>query len=325
MLRWRLPLGIVLIAALIGLFALDNRIGPTAPILCLFAILLAVRGAWEMVQLLRTRSFEPNLLLVAILCVLVVGASWIFVAYQAGFAIGRTSHPTFGVFQEQPAVPPVTWSLSSTTPTLLAFVGAVLTLFIASAVRYRSPGKSMETLGAELLILVYIGLLLGLTAQLRWVGVNQSPLIDLGYLPLASLIITVKSGDTAAYFFGHAFGKKKLAPLLSPGKTWAGAYGALFGSALGSWAWLHWGTRWLAPNAQPCAWYWAVVYGALVGLAGMIGDLCESLIKRDVNVKDSAPLLPGFGGLLDLLDSVIFAGPVAYVLWLFLPLVNSAH
>jgi phosphatidate cytidylyltransferase len=65
-----------------------------------------------------------------------------------------------------------------------------------------------------------------------------------------------------------------------------------------------------------------VLYGIIMGLVGLIGDLCESLIKRDVGQKDSAPLFPGFGGLLDLLDSVIYAGPVAYLLWLTLPLAS---
>ena len=70
----------------------------------------------------------------------------------------------------------------------------------------------------------------------------------------------------------------------------------------------------------PPAAHWAILYGVAVGIVGLTGDLCESLIKRDVERKDSAALLPGFGGLLDLLDSVLYAGPVAYVLWLVLPL-----
>lgn len=291
MLRWRLPIGIALIASLLGLFALDVRIGPSAPLLCVFAVLLAIRGAWEMVQLLKTRSFAPKFELVAACCALVVFSSW------------------------------VGWYLESDRPLMLSVALATVALFIAAARSYRAPGQSMETLGAELLIVLYIGLFLGLASQMRWIG-SVLGVGDLGYLPLASVIVVTKCGDTMAYTFGHLFGKKKLAPLLSPGKTWAGAYGALIGATAGAWAWLNWGTKWLAPDVQPCAWYWAMVYGLIIGLAGMVGDLCESLIKRDVGVKDSAPLLPGFGGVLDLLDSVIFAGPVAYLLWLVLPLVR---
>jgi phosphatidate cytidylyltransferase len=75
------------------------------------------------------------------------------------------------------------------------------------------------------------------------------------------------------------------------------------------------GAEWFAP-----AWGWSAFYGLGLGVVGLIGDLCESLIKRDVGKKDSASLFPGFGGLLDLVDSVLYAGPVAYILWKALPL-----
>lgn len=156
--------------------------------------------------------------------------------------------------------------------------------------------------------------MISLTAQLRWVDT-----VRLGYVPLASLVVATKCGDIGAYFVGRLLGKTKLSPLISPGKTRAGAVGALIGAAAGSWAFLTFGTGWLSA-AQPGPWYWAVFYGLVLGVVGLIGDLAESLLKRDVGVKDSAPLLPGFGGVLDILDSVIFAAPVAYLMWLVLPL-----
>ncbi|MCA9055200.1 MAG: CDP-archaeol synthase, partial [Planctomycetaceae bacterium] len=128
--------------------------------------------------------------------------------------------------------------------------------------------------------------------------------------------------DVFAYTVGRLFGKRKMSPLLSPGKTWAGFVGAMLGAALGSWLWLtfatpRFGDGWTPPPA------WAtVVYGLVIGLVALVGDLCESLIKRDVGKKDSAPLLPGFGGILDLLDSVLYAGPVAVILWRVLPLMT---
>ena len=76
------------------------------------------------------------------------------------------------------------------------------------------------------------------------------------------------------------------------------------------------------PNARyvsPAGWERILAYGLVIAIVGMVGDLCESLIKRDLGKKDSAPLMPGFGGLLDLLDSVIFTGPIAYLLWLAWP------
>jgi phosphatidate cytidylyltransferase len=116
------------------------------------------------------------------------------------------------------------------------------------------------------------------------------------------------------------FGKRKMIPRLSPGKTWMGFWGALLGAALGATLWLTFAPGLFGETVKPAPLGWAILYGVILGLVGLVGDLCESLIKRDVSQKDSAPLFPGFGGLLDLLDSVLYAGPVAYVLWLVLPL-----
>lgn len=300
MLHWRLILGPILIAALIGILALDSQAGPLAPYLAGLAVLLGVRSAWELVHLLRARSFEPALWLVAACSVAIITANWVPRIWPAASAVSANA---FG-------------RVADLGPAMLVYSLSVMLVFFFGAVRYRGPGRSMETIGAELLILSYVGVFLSLTAQLRWVGGD-----GLGYLPLGSLIVATKCGDTFAYTFGRLFGKRKLVPRLSPGKTWAGAWGALAGAAAGSWLWFHWGTPWLAPGHTAGDWPWAVLYGVVIGLLGLIGDLCESLIKRDVGQKDAAALLPGFGGLLDLLDSILFAAPAAYLLWLVLPLV----
>jgi phosphatidate cytidylyltransferase len=173
----------------------------------------------------------------------------------------------------------------------------------------------METLGSEILVVAYIGLLLAATAQLRFSYGGK-----VGYLALGSLVIAAKCGDIGAYTLGRLFGKRKMVPLLSPGKTWMGAVGAVFGAAAGSWAWMHFAPGWFHDGSRGPWPIWSILFGAIIGVVGLIGDLCESLIKRDVGRKDSAALMPGFGGLLDLLDSVIYAGPVAYILWRVLPL-----
>lgn len=306
MLRARLVIGPILIAALIGLFTLDAKIGRSAPLLFVLCLFLVARSVWELAQLMRVRVFAPNFWLSMTGCLAMILAAWIpwwRDPYSAAGAVAQLG------------------------PMLLVYTLSVIAFFLSGAMRYRQPGTTMESLGAELTILSYVGLFTAVTAQLRWViptglaSAAEPANRDLGYLALASLVVATKCGDTSAFFAGRTFGKKKLVPLLSPGKTWAGAYGAVVGSALGSWAWLHWATPWLT-HAQTGPWYWAVLYGAILGVVGLVGDLCESLIKRDVGQKDSAPLLPGFGGLLDLLDSVIFTGPIAYLLWLWLPLVG---
>jgi phosphatidate cytidylyltransferase len=295
MLGWRLAMSALLIPALIGIFYLDARAGASAPYLLAFAVLLAMRGAAEMVWLLRTRSFQPHLEVVSGGCVLVVAASWYGRLGLAPVAIGPAG--------------------DTLTAVLMTYALVILVLFTLAAARYREPGRNLETLAAEILIVSYIGVLIGVTAQLRWVAGA-----DAGYLVLGSLVLVTKMGDVGAYTLGRLFGRRKMVPRLSPGKTWMGGLGALLGSGLAALVWLQFATPLFHPAWQPCRWYWAVLYGVIVGVAGIIGDLCESLIKRDVGQKDSAPLMPGFGGLLDLIDSVIFAGPVAWLLWKILPL-----
>jgi phosphatidate cytidylyltransferase len=300
MLAWRLLVSAVLIPAFVGLFYLDARLGPSAPVLLCLGLLIAVRSAWELVNLFGTRSFAPSFPQTAALAGIVVASAWLphVAGLESVAGAGFDSAVVFGLA--------LAWLLAS------------------NAVRYRAPGSRMETLGAELLIVAYAGLLLCLTVRLRWIGLSAPGAVEQsrGYYVLGSLIVAAKCGDTGAYTFGRLFGRRKMSPLLSPGKTWAGAVGAVVVGGLGAWAWLQYAPRlfggsWTGGDAWVC-----ILYGVIVAIAGLVGDLCESLIKRDLGKKDAAALMPGFGGLIDLTDSVVYAGPIAYVLWLTLPLAN---
>ena len=299
MLVWRLLVSAILIPLFVGCFYLDARLGATAPILLGMFVFLAIFGAREMVDLLWTRSFTPNKIIVSACCVLVTAAAW----------WGRFGHMPIKIPSDDNTLAQV----------MLAYAMTILVLFLLAPYRYREPGASMETLGAELLIVSYVGVLLGVVAQLRWVAGSEA-----GYLVIGSLLIVTKGGDVGAYTLGRLIGRRKLVPLLSPGKTWAGAVGALIGSAGSAVLWLQFATPLFTPTGETTwlhpDWWSSAVYGLILGITGLVGDLCESLIKRDVGKKDSSSLLPGFGGLLDLMDSVLYAGPVAYVLWKALPL-----
>ncbi|MBA2683867.1 MAG: phosphatidate cytidylyltransferase [Gemmatimonadaceae bacterium] len=121
--------------------------------------------------------------------------------------------------------------------------------------------------------------------------------------------------DTAGYFVGRAFGKSKLMPSVSPGKTRAGAIGALVFCMLASWAYAQWV---LVPNASlGLRLGVALTLGAIIGAAVQVGDLVESLLKREGGVKDSSHLIPGHGGVLDRIDGLLFALPVTYFLFTF--------
>ncbi|HEX4129000.1 MAG TPA: phosphatidate cytidylyltransferase [Pirellulales bacterium] len=271
MLRWRLLLGTLLIAGLVGLCWLDARSSVPGVWLLPLALLIAVLGSGEMIWMLRQRGIEP----------------WAGVIYMANFAMVVASelHRTTAIANS------VLAALALATVAALAY----------EVQRYRGPGQSIERLGATTFAMVYIGILLAVVVQLRWV-------LDQSILPLLSMIVVVKCCDTGAYTVGRLVGRNKMTPLLSPGKTWEGAAGGVAFGCLGAWLTLTFFGELVSTRAS-------LVYGAIISIAGIIGDLAESLIKRECGCKDSSPWLPGFGGVLDMVDSILFAAPVAVVWW----------
>lgn len=303
MLRQRLLVSSLLIPLLVGLFAWDHQLGPRAPVLLILVTVLAVRLSFELVQLLHRRGLQASWPLAGIGAAVLVVSGW-----PGELWAGVCECLVGGSPLERVAG---------------ALAMLVLVLLLVHALRFREPGSSLGGLGADVLVVVYTGFLLIVTVQLRW-----TPRPELGYLALGSLVVAAKMGDTGAYTLGRLFGRKKLHPRLSPGKTWMGALGAVLGAALGAVAWLEWGrvafeTGDAGESLQAASglpvWLWAALYGAVIGVAGLIGDLCESLMKRDAEVKDSAALFPGMGGTLDLLDSILYAGPVAWLFWTLWP------
>jgi phosphatidate cytidylyltransferase len=124
-------------------------------------------------------------------------------------------------------------------------------------------------------------------------------------------VILTWASDIGAYFVGRAFGRAKLMPSVSPGKTRAGAIGAL---AITMGAAIVYNSQVLRPWSQLALAPWtALVFGAIVSAAAQVGDLAESLLKREAGVKDSSHLLPGHGGILDRLDSLYFVLPLAHL------------
>jgi phosphatidate cytidylyltransferase len=148
---------------------------------------------------------------------------------------------------------------------------------------------------------LYIGWLLGYIVALRGLPDGRN------WVFLA-LFCTFGS-DTASFFVGRAIGKEKLAPSISPGKTWAGAIGGLGGAVLVSLLFL---LNHPLSLASQLNWWQAVILGLLVSIFGQLGDLVESLLKRNTGVKDSGNLIPGHGGVLDRMDSVVFAVVIVY-------------
>ena len=120
------------------------------------------------------------------------------------------------------------------------------------------------------------------------------------------------AGDTAALYIGRAFGRHKLAPRLSPAKSWEGAAGSVAAGVLAGGVYSYY----LLPGVPL---RWVLALAAAGNVAGQVGDLCESALKRGAGVKDSGTLLPGHGGWLDRIDSSLFSVPVVYALLKLLP------
>lgn len=127
---------------------------------------------------------------------------------------------------------------------------------------------------------------------------------------LVGFVLTVACGDIGAYFVGTTFGKHKLAPSISPGKSWEGFVGGVAGSLLGGLL--------FAGLLEELAIIDGLAMGAICGLIAPVGDLVESLVKREIGIKDSGRILPGHGGFLDRLDAILFSAPAVYLYLLFI-------
>lgn len=226
--------------------------------------------------------------------------------------------------------------------TPLARTGTLLAFLLPLAVHFFHEGRFVPpeiALGAIVLIVLYAVALFRRGPEQHPLGAVAVTLLGVfytaGFLAFAyalryhNYVVTAEAGsallfypfvltwisDTAGFFVGRAFGRTKLMPAVSPGKTQAGAIGALAFCMLASWAYAHWVLVPYANLGMRTA--TALVLGAAIGVSVQVGDLVESLLKREGGVKDSSHLIPGHGGVLDRIDGMLFALPVTYFLFTF--------
>jgi phosphatidate cytidylyltransferase len=194
----------------------------------------------------------------------------------------------------------------------LAFI--IVFTMILSALRRALGRKSDEAIthmAGTVLAMLYLGGLAWFLIAIRVKHSSQPHGFQGSTQAVVMILLVVKFTDIGAYFGGRSFGKHKLIPWLSPGKTWEGLFCGLATAALvGLACTLIW------PHAlSTLTWPKALLFGIIIGGVGQAGDLLESLMKRDAQVKDSGSLIPGFGGLLDVIDSPLLAAPAAYLLF----------
>jgi phosphatidate cytidylyltransferase len=207
---------------------------------------------------------------------------------------------------------------------VLAFI--VVSIPLLAALR-RAAGKQTQeaitAMAGTILATLYLG---GLGWFMMAIRVKHSQVAEPGQPPvhefhgrtmvILAILLMVKSTDIGAYFGGRKLGRHKLIPWLSPGKTWEGLFcGLLTAGVVGALFCIPWAGKG-SGRALPNVPLWkGFIFGVILGGIGQLGDLLESLMKRDADVKDSGRLIPGFGGILDVIDSPLLASPFAYLLF----------
>jgi phosphatidate cytidylyltransferase len=179
---------------------------------------------------------------------------------------------------------------------LLTF--SLLAFLFAQYLSYGTSGV-LANCGANCFSVIYLGLLSGFCVAIR---------IDFGLWPFLTFIFVVKCADIGAYTFGSLFGRHKFSPRISPGKTWEGMAGAVAVAIVVAIC--------LGVIFDIMFWWLAAIFGFCFAFIGQIGDLVESMIKRDAEQKDAARKVPGFGGILDIVDSPLLAAPFAYLFFM---------
>lgn len=178
----------------------------------------------------------------------------------------------------------------------------VLGLCVRQFLSRRNPA-GLLAISTTLFGLMYVPWLLNFIQK-----INFFPHVNGRFYVLYFILVT-KFSDMGAYLIGSLFGRHKMIPRISPGKTWEGFAGAILVSTMASLAFESLAHRQLAGMN----WMHALILGAVLGSAAVLGDLIESLFKREASVKDSGKLFPGIGGILDLMDSLLFNAPLMYL------------
>jgi len=260
---------------------------------------MAALGAWELFRIARTGGLDPmdNLgIVLAAILPLVVHARFLQI-YSPDHSIG-----------------------------MLSLASIVLLVVLAAGIWTRGPmRKPLSSVAVTVFGVAYTGGMLSYGYAIRYhpyalagdasFSINGWQLATLGggFLLLLPLLLTWAS-DIGAYVVGRTFGRHKLIPSVSPGKTVEGAIGGLLASVFVAWLYTRGVLQPVDHLSFKAAPWGAIAFGVLTSIAAQVGDLAESLLKREAGVKDSSHLIPGHGGILDRFDSLLFVMPVSYVL-----------
>ena len=274
---WRLTSSLVLWAIMLAvIFWLEHPIW-----LYLFINLFIARAIWEFYRICEAKGLRTFKVWGVIGTVAMISGSWFF-------------------FRQANRL-----ELSYDFDILILLVFA-LGVFIRQFPQKLNPA-GIETMAVTLFGLIYVAWLGNFITRINFANANGRYFVML-------LVVVTKFTDMGAYLIGSTLGRHKMIPRISPKKTWEGTFGGIAFAVGGSVMCLYWPqplSRGICAAGMNLT--HALALGLLLGTAAVIGDLAESLIKREANIKDSSNILPGHGGALDMLDSFLFTAPLLYV------------
>lgn len=292
MLTQRIGFGAAMIAALVALILLDGALASRSPGAVVLTIIgvLVVLAFRELRTLLTAAGHQAEYVPALLTCLALLAVP------HALNSRALTGGVAFDV------------SVDYRISAVVYFSGVVVSFL--TLLRHRRVEGAAAALASTCLVIAYLGLLPPFLLRIRLWAPHS------GHWLLLYAVGVVKVSDIGAYFTGRAIGRRKLIPWLSPGKTIEGLAGGVAASTLLA-ILVTVLVRWLAPDGAGRSfpdWTRAALFGPLMAVLGQAGDLLESLIKRDAGSKDSAEVIPAFGGVLDVLDSLLLTAPVAF--WL---------
>ncbi len=283
-LRNRLTFGPIMLAALLGLLWLDHWVevayGVDGVGLLIILGLILPPAVFELARLFAAEQVRPK---------------------RTIAILGAGSLVAHGFLTQFDGFRPIAAS------TLAFIVVAVMILAAMHRAWLQRTEQAIQNMAGTVLATLYLGGLAWFLVALRVKQSSRPGGFSGTTMVIVMILLTVKFTDIGAFFGGKATGRHKLIPWLSPGKTWEGLFfGILTAGIVGAVC---------APWVFGLVWWKGFIFGTLIGLVGQAGDLLESLMKRDAEVKDSGHLIPGFGGVLDVIDSPLLAAPFAYLLF----------
>ena len=285
---WRLISSLVLWAIILAvIFWLEHPIW-----LYLFINLFVTRALWEFYRICEAKGLRTYKVWGVIGTVAMISGSWVF-------SMLPTLPGPYDYYAK------LIMKLSADFDILILLVFA-LGIFIRQFPQKHNP-TGIETMAVTLFGLIYVAWLGNFITRIYFADPNGRYFVML-------LVVVTKFTDMGAYLIGSALGRHKMIPRISPKKTWEGTIGGILFAVGGSVMCLYWPhplSQGICASGMNIT--HALALGLLLGTAAVIGDLAESLIKREANIKDSSNILPGHGGALDMLDSFLFTAPLLYV------------